>query len=441
VLGPAVVGWRRRHAQQREREAAERALAEERAAAARALEREREHARRLEARNRRLAAAVIGLLAITAALVVYAWNPTAVRRLELSTVDARFRLRPSHTPASVTLVGVDPPRQTVFTRKDYGDLLRAIDAARPRAIAVDVAFDAPGAQHTDDLLKAVDATRAPLVFAYTAFDVRPGSLALVPRVAPYDPRRRSCTAGAAHRVCFGYAAMPADPDEGVRRLEASTPTTNRGPALVPLPIAVARLVGERPLPASVARSAARRAWQGQTERTMWIDYPGPPGSIRTVRAADVLAGTAPRAALRGKLVLVGVTARGADVVPKTPFGRSVPGPEVQAAAIDTLLRGVPLRDVPFGVDVALIVILAIVAPAVMVLTGSVARGVLAAVAAAVVFVLAAYVAFRAGRVVSVVVPLGALVVAAACVLARGPAARLWSRTRRPARPAPGSSPG
>jgi CHASE2 domain-containing sensor protein len=102
---------------------------------------------------------------------------------------------------------------------------------------------------------------------------------------------------------------------------------------------------------------------------------------------------------------------------------------VQSAAIDTLLRGAPLRDVPFGVDVALILLLAMVAPAVLVLTGSAVRAALAAVAGAALFLLGAYLAFRAGRVVSVVVPLGALVVATAGVLARGPVIGLWSRLR------------
>jgi CHASE2 domain-containing sensor protein len=433
VLAPAVVDWRRRHAQKREREAAERALEEQRAEAALALEHEHERAVMLEAHNRRLAAAVIALVAMVAALVVYARDPDAVRRLELGTVDARFRLRPDTTPADVTLVAVRPPPQAPFTRRDYGDLVRAIDAARPRAIAVDVAFDATGVDEaqTRALLTAIDTVRTPVVFAYTAFGVRltkQDKLALVPRTAPYNRKNGRLCAVPAHRVCFGYAGTPVDPDDGVRRVEGSTPTTDGGPPLVPLPVWVARLAGGRDLGASVRHGAARRAWHGQTEETMWIDYSGPAATIRTVRAADVLAGRAPRAALRGKVVVVGNTS-GVEDVHKTPFGRRVPGADVQSAAIDTLLRGAPLRDVPFGVDVALILLLAMVAPAVLVLTGSAVRAALAAVAGAALFLLGAYLAFRAGRVVSVVVPLGALVVATAGVLARGPVIGLWSRLR------------
>jgi CHASE2 domain-containing sensor protein len=430
ALAPAVVDWRRRHLQKRERAAAELAL-----------ERERRRARRLEVRNRRLAAAVIGLIAVTAALVVYAWNPDAVRRLELGTIDERFELRPDRTPAGVTLVGVDPPNGAGFTRRDYGRLIRAIDSAGPRAIAVDVAFDSPTATNTNALLGAIRVTRAPLAFAYSTFDIQPndeGPPELVPTVAPFASHRRSCRAGAAHRVCFGYAGMPTDPDGAIRRLEASTPTTSataaaggKGPELVPFPVAVAGLVGKGSVPPRVARGASRRAWQGQTQQTMWIDYPGPPARIRTVAAADVTAGRAPAGALRDRLVLVGVTS-GVDVR-ETPFGRATPGPAIQAAAIDTLLRGAPLRDAPFAVDVALILILGLLAPAVLALTGSVPRAALAAVAGGVVFVLAAYLAFRGGRVISVIVPLGALAGATAGVLAKGPATSLWRASLRRAR--------
>ncbi len=82
VLAPAILDWRRRHVEKRRREETERGLKQA-----------RERARRLEVRNGRLAAAVIGLAAVSVALALYLWNPEPVQKLELKTVDARFSVR------------------------------------------------------------------------------------------------------------------------------------------------------------------------------------------------------------------------------------------------------------------------------------------------------------------------------------------------------------
>lgn len=73
----------------------------------------------------------------------------------------------------------------------------------------------------------------------------------------------------------------------------------------------------------------------------WLDYRGPARSYPTYSAADVAAGALPAGALDGKLVLIGVTRLGYDVV-RTPFG-FMPGVEVQATAIDDVLSGRQLR--------------------------------------------------------------------------------------------------
>jgi CHASE2 domain-containing sensor protein len=142
----------------------------------------------------------------------------------------------------------------------------------------------------------------------------------------------------------------------------------------------------------------------------------------------------PANAFRDKLVIIGVTAHGNEDVHDTPLdeGRAMPGAEVQANALDTMLRGEPLRDASPLFSVLAIILLACL-PAIAFLTRS--RLVTAAViaATAVAFLAAAQLAFHAGWIVAMVVPCAALLVAASGVAALS-AARLVRR-RRAARPA------
>lgn len=91
-------------------------------------------------------------------------------------------------------------------------------------------------------------------------------------------------------------------------------------------------------------------------------------------------------------------------------GREMPGAEMQANAIETLVRDEPLRDASSLINILAICLLACV-PAAAGLVRSVPRRTAAIVAAAVVFLAAAQLAFHGGRVVAVVTPLAALLVA------------------------------
>ena len=155
ILAPAVLDWRRRHAEGRR-------LAG------------------LQQRNQRLAAAVVLLLAALIAVGAYAINPDGLRKVELGTVDARVRLSPAAgAHPDVALVGMDD--QTVASlgaaplREGYAALIREIDALNPRAIAVDVLFDKPGADGSQAVLDAIAAAHAPVVLAFAGFTAAPGT--------------------------------------------------------------------------------------------------------------------------------------------------------------------------------------------------------------------------------------------------------------------------
>ena len=113
---------------------------------------------------------------------------------------------------------------------------------------------------------------------------------------------------------------------------------------------------------------------------------------------------------RGRVAIVGETAPSLQDLHSTPVDPFMSGPEVQANAIYTALRGFPLESVPGWINICLIVLSALVP----VLAARRSAGIMAAATllAAVILVVAAQFAFEAGWVVAVVYPLGTLVIAA-----------------------------
>src|SRR5207249_403280 len=88
----------------------------------------------------------------------------------------------------------------------------------------------------------------------------------------------------------------------------------------------------------------------------WIDFVGPPGAVPFVSYSHVLKGTFDPRRVRGKIVVVGVTAPSLqDVHPTaTSRGSQMSGPEVQANAIRTVVEGFPLRTGPAWLDLLVI---------------------------------------------------------------------------------------
>ncbi len=118
---------------------------------------------------------------------------------------------------------------------------------------------------------------------------------------------------------------------------------------------------------SLAVAAARRA--GATiDRARfagdgaWIDVPGPAGTIATVPFVDVLEGRVPAARFRDKVVVVGATALALGDIRSTAAGDGVPGAEIQAAAIETVLRDIPVRDAAPGLVIVWIVLAGVLTP-------------------------------------------------------------------------------
>lgn len=354
----------------------------------------------MRARLRRLRVATfLGVGLVFTALAVVGYATEALRKLELSTVDTRFALRGDQTaPHDLIVVAIDDvtfdelERRWPFPRSLHARVIDRIAADRPRAIAYDVQFTEPSAREQEDLVLADAVANAGgrVVLATTEVNERGET-----RVLGGDAVLREIQARA------GNALLPTDPGGVNRRV----------------PFAVDRLE-------SFAVAAVETEGQGRVEPAdfdsdgAWIDYFGPPGTIQTVSFSRVLRGSVRRGLFRNKAVVVGPSAPSLqDLHPTSTTGDDLmSGAEIQANAIGTVRRGLPLEEAPAPLDVALIVLLGLAAP-VASLRLSALRALAAALALGVAFAVAVQLAFQGGLILTFVYPVGALVLVSVGVLA------------------------
>src|SRR5918912_3018738 len=137
-------------------------------------------------------------------------------------------------------------------------------------------------------------------------------------------------------------------------------------------------------------------------KSAWIDFVGPPGTVKSISFSRVALRRFPPGTFRGKIAIVGASASSLqDLHATSSTGQDeMPGPEIMANATDTALRGFPLKASPRWVNIVLIVFLGALPP----LLALRMRGTLAALIGALVLVLfavAAQLLFGWGAIISV----------------------------------------
>ncbi len=341
-------------------------------------------------RRRRLVVTLYASVALaTAAVVLAFWAGDVMRSTELQTVDARFAIRGEHAAPDVVVVGIDARtfgevRRFPFRRTLHARVIDRIRRAGARVIAYDVQFTEPSGDDSADNALVEAADRAPRIVFSTTEVGEDGAT----NVFGGDAFLRELG------VRAGSGNLPNDPGGVIRRF-AYDDLGLRAFAVV-----AAELFG--------AQRVARSEFAG--DGSAWIDYPGPPRTITTVSFGDVRRGRVPAATFRGKVVVVGATAPVLKDVFTTSTASDdlMAGPEIQAAAIQTVLDGFPLRDAPGWLDGLLIALMAGVGGSATARFGP-ARGGLIGLAVGIAMVAGAQLAFGAGLIVVVLYPLLALV--------------------------------
>ncbi len=328
-------------------------------------------------------------VALASALIgAFAYSVDFLEETELDTVDWRFSLR-GEEPSSeqLAVVGIDDitfrelDLQWPFPRSVHGEAIDRLSELGVQTIAYDVQFTEPTEIEEDNaLIRAVK--RAGNVVLATTEVGRGGST----NVLGGDNVVRSVGARA------GNTVLEQDPDGGWRRVH------HEMQGLESFATVTAEVTTGDPVdPADFGDDGS------------WIDYRGPPETIPTYSFSDVVQGDVEPSDFEGRIVVVGATAPALqDVHPTSIGGGLMSGAEIQANATATVLDGLPLQSASALVTFVLILLMAFIAPvASLRLSGPYVGAV--AVAAVVVLLGLAQLAFNAGTILPVVYPVLALV--------------------------------
>lgn len=283
--------------------------------------------------RRTVAAALVAALALSWGAL---WTATPIDRLERRTLDARFAVVTPHAPSPQLLLltlddaSVDADARPLALRADeFGTLLGRVFDAGAGAVGVDLLLPSAWAQsgafaqliasHPDTLTLGAFATESGAVIGPECVPGIVGELLGRERVASL----------------FGYVNLDSDSGGIAHRATTQFSTTDGG--------------GRPGWAARVARTAGfatpARAGEG-----FWIDYAADAARLDRLAWRDVArAITESPQRFQDRIVLVGAefTASGDDHRMPGP-GRArtrVSGMVVQALAVNTIVEGLPLRDV------------------------------------------------------------------------------------------------
>jgi signal transduction histidine kinase/CHASE2 domain-containing sensor protein len=279
-------------------------------------------------------------------------------------------------PDDIVIVAIDEPSLKRFGRFPWPRSLmaRALDSlktAQPKAIALDVLYVEPTTK-ADDATLASAVKRGGNVVVAAQLTAGATSEDAVEWLRPLQDIESSA-AGVGHvDVHTGFdgvarTLLPREADDQGKALWAMAVELIRvgdglaAGALRALPQAVA--IGNRVLPVTtdldshLIESTGAGSERLRAER-LSFDYIGPPGSfaLQTISFSEVIDGRVDPQRLRNKYLLIGATAAALGEKVASPFIQSVnggrlrsdlmPGVEVLANEVNTILRGRFYREVP-----------------------------------------------------------------------------------------------
>jgi adenylate cyclase len=333
---------------------------------------------------------LVAIGSIATATAAYLLHFRFLDNLERQTIDLRFSIRGDRPPPKdVVIVKVDDVTfsdhkhwRWPFDRKLHAETLDQIRKGDPKAVAIDIQLSELGSAAGDNAL------------GYALLRNRGKTLLGTTEVTDKgEPNLIYNQALDQLGIKAGNANLPTDKDGIIRRF----------------PYEVEGLKGFAVVAADIARGRpVTKAEMGSN--LQWIDYAGSPGTVTSYSYSRVHDGKVPPSAFKDKVVVVGATAPTLQDIHATPTGAVMAGPEIQANAIETALRGFPLRSLSTPWNIVLIIALGLIVPLVSLRAGpllSVAVGILAFL----LFSFGTQVAFEHGTVSSYVYPISALAMA------------------------------
>ncbi len=351
----------------------------------------------------------IGLLLLAALLVLRALDPGVVESIRVQTFDFYQRLEPrTVTSNAVVIVDLDEATledigQWPWPRMTVAKLVEKITSYGAAAIALDIVFPEPDRMspglYANDLRDLDDAVReqlqrlpsndeifaerlrnSPVVLAQTAASSWLGRNLEPIKGAPYaavgpDPKPfllsypdvlRNIPELESAALAVGVISLGAERDGIVRHVPMVLNV--QGEVLPSLVFQLLRIVvpdpndyrifsdenGIRQIKISERFAAVPTDPQGR----LWVRY-GPREPQKTFSARDIMSGKVPRAALANKLVLVGTSAAMLFDIRATPLHPFMPGVEVHAQMIETILTESFLKRPAYTKDLELALLAAV----------------------------------------------------------------------------------
>jgi PAS domain S-box-containing protein len=318
---------------------------------------------------------IAALLLLSAGLGMFvAWR---VPGLELHARNSLIRARgPLPVPEDIAIVAIDEASLARFGRYPWrrnltAQMLDQLAVARPKAIALDVLFSEATDTADDSALASAIAKAGNVVTAAQLTRTESGRVVWL---RPW-PSVEKAAAGVGHvhvsteadGVAGSFLVRQAD-DQGQAEWAMALETIRVGAgvndrSIQELPGAVS--IGGHTFPVRSdtrtieIESARPRSTQRLQASWIPIEYVGPAGSfaLYTFSFGDVLDAKVPASAFRGKYVIVGATAAALGDRFISPFvhtegpngqqyGEFVPGAEILANSLNTLLRGRSYSETP-----------------------------------------------------------------------------------------------
>jgi len=329
----------------------------------------------------------VGLAATGLGLLTY--GISLFRGLDLGTVDVRYSIRgEQEVPKGIVVVKIDDVtfdelnKRWPFERGVHARLINKLRRDGAKVIAYDIQFSEPSEDPNQDI-RFMDSARAAGNLIFSTTEVNEDS----------EPNFLGGQEGIDYaRADVGNGNFDSDPGGVIRRAPYELDE------LKTFGVAVVERVTGKPVP----------PFSGKEKL---IDFHGPAGTVESISFSTVYHDRAPKGFFRDKIVVVGAWAPSLQDIHPISFGDDeMPGPEIQANAIATILNGLPIEFVPSWLNFALIVFLGLLAPLAS-LRLNLFRTLILALSAAALYIGAAIFAFNEGYVLSFVYPFGSLVLA------------------------------
>lgn len=305
--------------------------------------------------------------------VYYGWTST----IERLTLDAMFQVRgPRYADRNIVIIAVDDAAVAragertgagwPLPRRYYARAVNQLNDLGAKTIAFDVLFSEPGPSLKEDNEFAEACLKAGNVVQTAAFQVaeRRTELPVDIEAGSISPRfSLGSTPFPRVRHAIWASSPQAKLSDGAVGLghfnvfpEASG-TLRRVPHLLrwreqlypSLSLAAAsHFLDDKPIiEASKSRvTLSSRNLPIDSDGLTLVNWIGSGGSYPTFGLNQLLDGTVPAEAIRGRLVVIGITALGAFENRATPFAGAVPAVEFQANAMDDILSDRVLQAVP-----------------------------------------------------------------------------------------------